>query len=147
MTGKPLNGGTMQGSEGEVRLTKDQIVKWKADAIADGWELTPTYQHESVDRACSLRRDGYHAMLLTRDPIDGHWDTNPEYTIHCWCPKGIALQVPAIYSFAALVANQHVCGECGQVRSQTRRVGFANRVCDECYPKAKAQYEKPGWCD
>lgn len=39
---------------------------WRDAAIADGWAMTPTYTHEDWSRACTLKRDGCEAHILTR---------------------------------------------------------------------------------
>lgn len=53
--------------------------------------------------------------------------------------------------FEAFIADclkvVNICPECGNychIKEQMH-VGFANRACPECYPKLKAEIEKPGW--
>lgn len=53
--------------------------------------------------------------------------------------------------FEAFIADclkiVNTCPECGNYCpiSEQMLVGFANRACPECYPKLKAEIEKPGW--
>lgn len=119
------------------------VTEWRDAAIADGWSHAPTYpRHEDEGRACTLNRDGYTAMILTRDDTDRFKGV---YGISLWCPRGMALAVPKQYSFETLERNRRLCSECKQLSDDIRHVAFANRVCAACEPAARKKYEYPGW--
>ena len=128
---------------GATEQQKRTVLDWKAAAIADGWTCEPTYHGESEDRACRLWRDGYLVSVIAREPQDGRFKS--EYSLHAWCPKGIALEIPIPYSFEALAANTRRCSWCKREDMETVRVAFADRVCLECEPAARKKLEYPGW--
>ncbi len=137
----------MQGSENDVRVRT-----WKTAALADGWAIKPTYgEHESVDRAASLEKDGYNEgsipEKLQKKP-EASRDGESQGQLHYYLRSSLDLESPVTTpGFSRRSEIPKLCSECGQVKPQTSRVGFANRVCDDCKPAAKAKYEKPGWCD
>lgn len=110
--------------------------EWRDAAIADGWSVEPTYQHESVDRAFKLRRDGYVVQGIARE---GDERTLPSAELHIWCPRGIAIPPPAAYDFEAIKKSEQTCGYCGDYPVQTQRVAFANRACEKCGPVEQAR--------
>lgn len=122
---------------------------WVAAAVADGWTIEPTYPCESVERAARLRRDGWLAQVVMRDmrteTKPGKWKY--EAQVHVWGPDGLCVDPGAVYSWADLVAGLRVCDQCGGRDVDTKRVGFANRVCAVCVPAARKRIERPGWCD
>lgn len=125
-----------------------EVIAWRDAAVADGWTITPTYGREDVSRASTLARDGYKAMLLTREPIPGdRWATTQEYTLNLWCPRGIDIRPPAVYDWAKIVAGTRTCSVCGATDVDTQRVAFANRACAACAPALRKKMETPGWCD
>lgn len=70
-----------------------------------------------------------------------------EANISIWCPEGIAIAVPLVYDFETIKELVNRCGKCGAEGVKTKRVAFANRVCESCLPEARKQLEKPGWCN
>lgn len=128
-----------------------EIIDWRAAAIADGWELKPTYGYEDVSRAASLERDGFKAMVLTRDPAPATKHLaecrRHEYTLNIWGPDGLAIAASYPYSWEKIQAGTLKCMDCGKTVDKTQRVGFAGRVCAACLPAAKKRDEYPGWCD
>ena len=125
---------------------KAAVITWRDAAIADGWNAAPTYGNETMDRAVTMERDGFKAMILTREPEPDGFE-NAHYSINVWCPRGLALAPSMPYSFERLQRNTQLCSECGKIKESVERVAFANRVCSECAPKARAKYETKRWCD
>ena len=123
----------------KTESTPIDVIAWRNAAIADGWRHFPTYHNESEDRAVTLKSDGFTCMITSRNA--------QKQTIRAWCPRGLALEVPAIYSMAELYANLRLCSECSQVKEEIVCVAFANRVCKECEPSARRKYEFPRWRD
>ena len=122
------------------------VQQCRDDAIADGWSSMPTYQNESIDRACKLSRDGWTAQVLTRENKQGaKWKF--EAAVNVWGPDGLACNVPMKYSFEELSKNLSVCSHCKKEGVETHRVGFAGRVCSSCLPEQRKKIEYPGWCD
>lgn len=109
----------------------------------DGWEVLPTYSHEPVERAWRARRDGFIISGLCRTDEDGRPEGCPE--VCGWGPDGLAINIPKIYSFAAISAATQVCGVCGAEGVKTERVAFANRACASCSPALRRELETPGW--
>jgi hypothetical protein len=120
----------------------NEVRAWVAAAVADGWTIEPTYgDHESVERAARLTRDGFVAQALMRDdlpPIVGA-------ALYLWGPDGLAILTPRTYSFDSLVAGLRVCSKCRARNVDTQRVGFAGRVCATCLPATQKVAEFPGW--
>jgi hypothetical protein len=120
----------------------DGVRAWVAAAVADGWAITPTYgDHEPVERAARLTRDGFVVQALMRDdlpPVVGA-------AIHVWGPDSLTILVPQAYSYDSLVAGLRVCSKCRARDVDTQRVGFAGRVCAACLPAARKVAEYPGW--
>lgn len=120
---------------------------WRDAAVADGWDVRPTYQHEDVDSAFTLERAGWKVSGLARrgaenePPLGGG-----EITV--WAPDGLQIKVPIVYpGIAELDRMTRWCEHCGREDVHTRRVGFAGRVCDDCHPAVQAAVETPGWND
>lgn len=131
-----------------MSIDKASVLAWIDAAVADGWTREATYQTEGIERASKLTRDWYQVSVLTREPKETKWGVDrAQYSMSAWCPRGLALEIPHPYSFEALKANENLCSECKQMKPKTSRVAFANRVCDDCKPSAKAKYEKHGWDD
>lgn len=124
----------------------EKIKKFKEKAIADGWECTATYpDHESIERACTLTKDGFKMLILLRDKKDGKFKY--ETCISLWGSDGLGLEVPDEYSFEDIKLNTFKCMLCGAKNVDTFKVAFAGRVCKNCLPEANKKYEFKGWCD
>jgi hypothetical protein len=124
----------------------EAVRQWVADAVADGWDIEPTYRVEPVGRAARLTRDGYIAMALMRDnsgETGRRW--RYEANVSVWGPDGLAISVPRKYDFALIEKAVRRCGECGKEDVDTQRVGFAGRTCAGCLPEARKKHEYPGW--
>ena len=126
--------------------TRDQLAAcdaWRDAAEADGWTIEPTYSSELLTRAATLKREGYVAMVLTRDYPNGHIEAH----VSVWGPDGLAIIAGFPYSWADVVAGASACSECGAAPVETVRVGFAGRVCKACRPAVAKVAEFPGWND
>jgi hypothetical protein len=135
----------------EFGLTNDveeleSVRRWVADAVADRWEIEPTYQSEPVESAATLTKDGFKVLALMRDrgeDRDVHYCC--EAKVSAWGPDGLAIRVPRTYDFDLIQQSLRRCGECGADDVETQRVGFAGRVCESCLPAAQKKYEFDGW--
>ena len=113
-------------------------------ALADGWEIEPTYGSEPVDRAFRLRRSGYLLQGINRRLEPGHkWKS--ESKIYGYGPDGMAIKVPRVYDSAALVDGVRRCNICEKEDVETFRYSFAGRACQSCIPEARRKHEYPGW--
>lgn len=123
--------------------------QWRDAAVADGWEIQPTYgDHEGVERAAKLRREGYVVQILTRDNAARKAATGArhsfEASISIWGPDGLHIKTPAFYSWEAIKAAAERCDNCG-ARGPTQRYSFAGRSCAACLPHMRALYERGNW--
>lgn len=140
---------------GESRDPWEYVTAYREQMVADGWGVEPTYgDHEPLESAARLTRDGFVCQILTRDkgPNEAREPRNQglkryETTIHIWGPDRLAIKPPYPYSFEACVAATSHCSACGARGVATERVGFAGRVCAACLPGQRRQIETPGWCD
>lgn len=138
--------------QGEFGFTNDErnlkaVMQFRDAAVADGWSIRPTYSSEDVSRACTLERDGFKMLILTRDNRmeSGRWKFNTE--IHMWAPDRLAVAVPPFYDFEEIVRRTRTCASCKAENVDTQRYSFAGRCCAECLPKMRAATEGPGWCN
>jgi hypothetical protein len=124
----------------------EAVRQWVATAVADGWQIEPTYQTEPVESAATLDKGGFRAMALMRDRGENH-DRRYRYEakVSAWGPDGLAISVPATYDFALIEKAVRRCGECGREDVDTQRVGFAGRTCADCLPAARKKHEYSGW--
>src|ERR1700675_3073414 len=81
-------------------------------AAADGWSMRSTYESESIDRASTLRRDGFTMQVLTRDNSEQKRKWKHEAQISIWGPDGLAIKPPSTYDFAEIMARTRRCGYC-----------------------------------
>jgi hypothetical protein len=134
----------------------EQVRAWRDAAIADGWTAQPTYPHtEPVESAATLQRDGWLAMIFTRDrgPKEAREPRTRGYArfeahVSVWAPDSMAIhEVPKVYSWDALQAGQRTCGYCQATDVDTSHVGFAGRCCAVCLPTVRPQVEYPGWAE
>jgi hypothetical protein len=151
--------GTTQGAtsgEGEVMSDHgftnsaedlERVRQFRDAAVADGWAIAPTYgEHESVDRAAKLHKDGFTMMILTRSPASGpKWKYEAQVSL--WGPDGMGILVPEQYDWSAIQDAIHLCGNCKKRVEKTHRYSFAGRCCEECLPEMRKKHEYPGWCD
>ncbi len=131
-------------------LTNDEnelirVNKWRNDAIADGWEHRPTYPKEEEDRASSLQKEGWKALILAR--VNDNKKFRFEAEISVWAPDGLVISPPASYDFDLLKKGTRICSHCGKQDIDTFRFSFAGRCCKECLPEMRRKHEYPGWCD
>jgi len=136
----------------------DAVRAWRDAAIADGWQVQPTYpapdpvpgpefgpnayRGEAMERACTLRRAGYTVHVITRTNV-GKWKF--EAKLSAWCPDGMAIGLPREYDLAAIVSAVRRCNYCKRENVDTERVGFAGRYCATCLPTVRKRVEYPGW--
>lgn len=133
-----------QISKARVELILKAIA-WREAALADGWTIEPTYQqHEPMETAFKMHRDGFLVQGLARPPSATMLGTGE---IHCWGPDGLAIHAGEIYDFAALQADLRICHNCAKADVDTMRYSFAGRCCAECLPEMRRVHEQPGWCD
>ncbi len=125
----------------------ERVRQYVAAAVADGWEIQPTYASESVDRAARLKRDGFVMQALTRthEPSQHRWLY--EAKVHLWGPDGLALTPPEPYDFAEMLRRTRICSHCKAEDVETVRYGFAGRCCKPCLPEMRKRHEQPGWND
>lgn len=132
----------------EYPAEAQRIEAWRLAALADGWQQVPTYRGESVERAATLTKDGFKALLINRpsgpERPDGSGFTG-EVQLNVWGPDGLAVLVPKVYDFAALTENLQRCEFCQQVVEKTVRIGWAGRACPPCREKHAPEIERPGW--
>lgn len=117
---------------------------WREAAIADGWTSKPTYGHESELTAFTLERDGFKIQGIARPCEPG---TVGSAELSCWGPDRLAIPVGETYDWEAIKSAVETCGYCSAHPVKTKRVGFAGRCCDACYPEMQRRIETPGWCD
>lgn len=114
-------------------------------AVADGWSLRATYEHEAVERAASLERDGWVMLIISRAPRD---DTEmPTSSVCIWAPDKAQIRPPLTYDFAAMTAATKVCTQCKAEGVETKRLAFASRVCAACEESYARTHMGPGWCE
>ena len=138
------------------RREYERVVQFRCAAIQDHWTMAPTYKHEAWQRACSLERENYKAMILTRDNSpESEYPPAPhalgkwlfEVQVNLWGPDGLHIPAPDPYNWQTIKEGIYKCTNpnCLKRVDQTYRVGFAGRYCLECVPAMKKIYEKPGW--
>jgi hypothetical protein len=119
-----------------------QIIKWRDDAIADGWTIEPAYKRtdgtvgEPIETASHLAKDSWVALVFSRSEKGCH--------ISVW-HRGLAVDVPEEYSVDELEHNTHICSYCKGYFAETVSIGFAGRCCKKCREKHVASVEYPGW--
>lgn len=121
-------------------------VAFKKAMLADGWISKPTYEHEPEERAASLDKDGFHAMVITR--LNKNEKTGKEFTEGCvsiWAKDGLAIDIPETYNWNFINNGVTRCGFCQKENVETERVGFAGRCCKSCLPTVRPKVEFPGW--
>ncbi len=129
----------------------DQVIKFKQDAITDGWSARATYEnHESIERACTLEKNGFTMMILSREGTGtvrqpGKWQY--EALVSIWGNDGLAITPPAAYDWQAIVRGMRHCNNCGKDDVATQRYSFAGRCCKDCLPEMRKEREYPGWTD
>lgn len=135
---------------GEYGFTNDPDLlaatqAWRDAAVADGWSVEPTYgDHEPVESAAKLTRQGWVCLILTRTKEAGRkWRFEAEVSV--WAPDRLRVETPAFYDFEALVAGTRVCSACKAADVETQRFSFAGRCCAACRPEMARQTEQGNW--
>lgn len=118
---------------------KSDVLAWKAAALADNWYSAPKYLGESEETAAILRRDGFQAYVVARDP------PHEESVIYLWGLDQLHITVNYPYSWGDIQREMLRCIECGEIKPKIRRVGFSHRCCEACLPEARKKYEYKGW--
>lgn len=134
-------------SEKEQKALHEEVVAFRDAAVADGWSIEPTYgEHESVDRASRLKKDGFLMMILTRTPVEGDFFRHRyESEVSIWGPDGLCIAPPSKYDMEEIRRGLRICEECHATDVETFRVSFAGRCCAKCLPAARKIHEYPGW--
>ena len=123
----------------------DRVIKFRDDAVKDGWSIEPSYgTHESVERASTLKKNGYTMSVISREKI-GKWEYEADISI--WADDGLSVAYPDIYNFDAIEKGKRHCNLCDADDVDTQRYSFAGRCCAKCRPEAAKKYEYPGWAD
>lgn len=123
----------------------NEVVAWREAAIKDGWSIEPTYQSESQDRASSLWKEGFHALILTRDNSSKHGKYSYEANVSVWGPDGLAVSAGEVYDWMRIKAGLRHCHACGANGVDTQRYSFAGRCCEACRPAMAAKHERGNW--
>ena len=121
----------------------EQLNQFVAATVADGWDIEPMYKNhrtEGVARAALLEKDGFKINVVNR--LGENVYQGP---IHGWGPDKLAIDINIPYDWEKIKDSVNICGICDQKKPKLQRVGYANRVCTDCLPEAKAEIEKPGW--
>lgn len=128
------------------RLTA--AAKWREDAVSDGWSIQPTYSgHEPVTSTARLTKDGFTALILTRDH-GNKLRYRYEVSIRLWGPDSLCIDPPDTYpGFEVIKSLLKKCGYCSSFVEEVHRVSFAGRCCATCLPAMQKKLERPGWCD
>ena len=108
-----------------------QVLKFRDDAIADGWTCTERYEGESIDSYYQLDKDGFLIAGCNR---------SYEVKICGWGPDGLDIKTPSTYSMQAIQDAVHRCSFCGAEGVETVRVGFADRSCKECQRQEETRF-------
>jgi hypothetical protein len=124
----------------------EDTVNFRNDAIRDGWSIEPTYAGESENRSCTMKRDGYTMMIITRDSGDETNAYRYGSSVAIWGADGLGIEPSFPYNFKTIVDGTKKCDFCHATVEKTFRVAFANRSCKDCLPAAKAKLERAGWC-
>lgn len=120
----------------------DRICTFRDAAVNDGWSIKPTYGTESVDRASSLKKDGFVMMIITREtPHKWKYEAN----ISIWGPDGLGIPSPYSYDFDKISKSLTTCPVCKAENVETQRFSFAGRCCADCRPKMAAKHEQGNW--
>lgn len=130
----------------EAEIAKE----WRDAAVLDGWTIKPTYDIENQDRASTLTKDGFTAMILYRTENNGE-RPGTKYSamgsINIWGPDSLTIEIITPYNWQSILDGLEKCSLCGKNKVKTMKAGSANRVCTECLPMARKKLEYPGWCD
>lgn len=130
--------------EREVSWTIESATAWRLAALADGWTEEPTYVGQPVEQDSTLERGGFKVHLSARPPA--REGLRPWAGVSVWGPDGLTIPAPEVYDFAEMERHLRICGECGK-EGDTVRLGFANRVCPDCWTKLAPTVERQGWAE
>ena len=120
------------------------VVKFREDAIADGWIAKPTYEHEPLESHATLEKEDFLMMLKARVKKEGKWKYEAEVTI--WGLDGLVIEgFTSVYDWKEIKKGLKRCNYCHKTDVETQRVGFAGRCCEECLSVQQKRFEFPGW--
>ena len=119
-------------------MNTNKYEQWYSDLVEDGWDHTPIYKKVSgPDISTEFHKDGFTIHIYRKgDAISD--------SISAWGPDILAIRLPESYNFEALQDALKVCDYCGSV-GETKRIGFAGRVCEQCHKENVARVEYRGW--
>jgi hypothetical protein len=126
-----------------------QAEQYLEELRQDGWEIK--HQYEENDPFFTATKEGFKIMIDCR--LHPNATITPTFSkgilarIHAWGPDEIAIEPPFPYEWLKFKEAVFICEFCGKKVDKTYRVGFANRSCANCLPKARQELEKSGWCD
>lgn len=123
----------------------DRVREYREAAIADGWECSPLYRTEDMDRASRLTRDGFVMHVITRDQRGTGSKFGFDVSLAAWGLDGLSIKLPRPYpGMDAIVDASKRCHNCGGPGG-TERYSFAGRCCAACLPEMRKRHEYPGW--
>ena len=125
------------------RLLIAKAIAWREAAIADGWQCRPTYDHEPMEQAFRMTKDGFIVLGLARPETHEACGSGE---ISAWGPDGMHIPAGETYDWPALKRAVETCQYCGAFPCKTERVAFAGRACEECGPKQRAALPR-NWAD
>ena len=130
-------------------MTRDEVIKWREDAIADGWSHEPIYgDHEPEETAMRLKRDGFTASVYNRTgKTEGGGSGVFIGSVSVWGPDKLHVAHHNFYSWDLLIRSLEQCDYCNLYPVKTQCVGFAGRCCSNCLPEQRKKQEYRGWCD
>lgn len=131
-------------------LTNDEdlfnkIIKWRDDAINDGWSSEPYFESESIERAIKLKKDGFKASILTRNDSDKKQKYKYQAVITIWGPDDLQIKVPEKYDWNFIKLGVNCCNYCNSENVKTQQVSFAGRCCQNCIEIQRQKLEYNGW--
>lgn len=157
----PLGRGSIRDvakwEEMERERHRDRLIAcvWRDCALADGWSLEPTYQHEpaeshgtiAIDTRIGMFKGHVMARPSKRGETERDWSLGMgEVTV--WAPDSLQIRVPLIYpGIEAIIAMTRHCNNCHADDVDTQRYSFAGRCCAACRPEMARIHERPGWTD
>ncbi|EJL40764.1 hypothetical protein PMI08_04231 [Brevibacillus sp. CF112] len=116
-----------------------EVKAWRDAAVADGWDIEPIYETESVETAARLGKEGFTAVVYARNRANRY-----DQSVCVWGPDRLSVKVPTVYDWDYIKSGLEHCEKCPTI-GPTVGLAFANRVCPACRAKYEAQYAGSGW--
>lgn len=100
------------------------IVAWRNAALEDGWVLIPKFPGVPWKQACTLHREGFVTLCVTRN--------GPGDTLTIWGPDGLQVPTPNPYNWKEMMTGLNICLFCGNETEDPRKLGDGGRACPDC---------------